>query len=87
MTPTSSVKHAKSSLIKHRLNIIIDIKKIYKIYFGCHLVTKTNHKLPNQICSGCLNEICDLLSKCKVSMSFTIAVIWRDSSHHYEDWY
>ena len=70
-----------------RRNITADIKKIYKLYFGCHLGDQDKPWAPHYICSSCSNGLRDWLNKKKASMPFAIPMVWREQIDHHEDCY
>ncbi len=52
--------------------ITTNLKKIYKLYFGCHLGDQDKLLTRHQICSACWNGLCDWIKKKKASMPFFI---------------
>ncbi len=70
-----------------RRALTTDIKKMYKLYFGCHLGDQDKPWAPHQICSACSNGLRDWLNKKKASMPFAIPMIWRVPRDHLEDCY
>ncbi len=67
--------------------IMMDIKKIYRLYFGCHLGDQDKAWAPHYICNSCSSGLHDWLNKRKTSMSFAIPMIWREPRDHHADCY
>ncbi|XP_076058130.1 uncharacterized protein LOC143035239 isoform X3 [Oratosquilla oratoria] len=72
---------------QQRRNITTNIKKIYKLYFDCHLGDQDKPWAPHQICSACSNGLRDWVNKKKASMPFAIPMIWREPRDHHGDCY
>ncbi len=70
-----------------RKMITMDIKKIYQLYFGCHLGDQDNVLAPHYICNSCSSGLHDWLNKRKTSMSFAIPMIWRELRDHHPHYY
>lgn len=72
---------------QQRRTITTNLKKIYNLYFGCHLGDQDKAWAPHQICSACSNGLRDWVNKKKASMPFAIPMIWREPRDHNEDCY
>lgn len=70
-----------------RRTITMDLKRVYKSYFGCHLGDQDKLWAPHQICSACSNGLRDWLHKKKPSMPFATPMIWREPRDHHSDCY
>ncbi|XP_076819428.1 uncharacterized protein LOC143465141 [Clavelina lepadiformis] len=68
-------------------SITLDIKKIYKLYFGCPLGDQDKKWAPHQICTACSTGLHNWLHERTSSMPFAIFTIWREPKDHIEDCY
>lgn len=64
-----------------------DIKRIYKLYFGCQLGDQDKPWAPHIICTSCSSGLRDWLKQRKVAMPFAIPMIWREPRDHHSDCY
>jgi len=70
-----------------RRSITTDLKRIYKLYFGCPLGDQDKPWAPHVICNTCSNGLHDWLNKRRLSMPFAIPMIWREPRDHHSDCY
>ena len=70
-----------------RRSITTELKKLYKMYFGCPLGDQDKRWAPHLICSSCASGLRDWLNKRKPAMPFAVPMVWRDPRDHAEDCY
>lgn len=70
-----------------RRAITTDLKKIYKLYFGCPLGDQDKSWAPHLICNSCSNGLRDWLNLRKAAMPFAIPMVWREPRDHLNDCY
>lgn len=71
----------------HRKKITLQIKKAYKLYFGCHLGDQDKSWAPHIVCSLCSVKLLGWLRGTTHSMPFAIPMIWREPRDHLTDCY
>ena len=70
-----------------RRAITPDLKKIYKLYFGCPLGDQDKHWAPHQVCTSCSSGLRNWLNKRTPAMPFAVPMIWREPKNHFQDCY
>ena len=70
-----------------RRSITPNLKKIYKLYFGCPLGDQDKKWAPHQICTSCSSGLRNWLNKRTSAMPFVTPMIWREPKDHFQDCY
>ena len=68
-----------------RRSITTELKKLYKMYFGCPLGDQDKRWAPHLICSSCASGLRNWLNKRKPVMPFAVPMVWREPRDHIEE--
>lgn len=69
------------------LPITIDLKKMYKLYFGCPLGDQDKSWAQHVICNSCSSGLQHWLNLWKSAMPFAIPMVWQEPRDHLNNCY
>src|SRR5215469_8788343 len=75
------------TLKKQRRNINSQVRKAYKLYFGCELGDQDKKWAPHICCASCTFRLKNWLEGSRSSGSFAVPMIWREPQDHVTDCY
>lgn len=75
------------ALKKQKRHITSQVKKAYKLYFGCEIGDQDKKWAPHVSCGSCESGLKKWMQGARSSMPFAVPMIWREPRDHSTDCY